>query len=83
MLVLQTLISHLFDIYLRPKAFGSTFRRIRIASSDLFKSHVIARETKRLQRDFAYKDELVRGRRKRDKDKAKEKERVREKVSKT
>lgn len=58
-LVFQTLISHPFDVYSRPKAFGLTLED-QDRGSDLFKSHVIARETKRLQRDFAYKDEKSR-----------------------
>jgi len=45
-------------MFIRASRLSARVSRIRIAALDLFKSHVIPRETKRLQRDSAYKDEL-------------------------
>lgn len=43
-------------MFIRTPRLSGQPSRIRIASSNLFKSHVIPRETKRLQRDSAHKN---------------------------
>lgn len=43
-------------MFIRAPRLSGQPSRIRIASSNLFKSHVIPRETKRLQRDSAHKN---------------------------
>jgi len=46
-------------MFIRASRLSARVSNLRIAALDLFKFHVIPRETKRLQRDSAYKDELV------------------------